>query len=318
MHNFYVHTFHPYREAIEVSSRQAVDDLFARLPSCISRDTCDQWALSLCFLNSRAVRKRAARALFEIPRGQLQLIPYYCRIAATLATVFPDLGQALVTHVEEEFQALLLKKDVTQTTLEPRLRNARFLGELAKFRLASPGLVFSLSKQLLDDFSAHNIDAYCQLLETAGRFLFKNPEASTRLQNQREIMLRLKNARHLDSRQSSLVDYAYLQCRPPEAAGPRKPKDPVYLFVKHQVLAVLTESNVMDVARRLRKLHWAQHLPFVLKSVLKVARGKFGQVAVVACLAAELARFHPAFGVALADLLLEEIRWCVEGEETIQ
>lgn len=45
------------------------------------------------------------------------------------------------------------------------------------------------------------------------RARLQNPETSGRLQNQLEVMMRLKNVRNLDNRQSSLVDYAYYQCR---------------------------------------------------------------------------------------------------------
>lgn len=34
-----------------------------------------------------------ARALCDMPRGGLQLVPFYMRIAATLARLFPDIGQ---------------------------------------------------------------------------------------------------------------------------------------------------------------------------------------------------------------------------------
>ena len=33
------------------------------------------------------------QALCEVPRGGLQLLPYYIRVAASLNQVFPDIGQ---------------------------------------------------------------------------------------------------------------------------------------------------------------------------------------------------------------------------------
>ena len=40
---------------------------------------------------------------------------------------------------------------------------------------------FFLSKLLLDNFTHHNIDMACNLLETCGRFLYRSPESHTRM-----------------------------------------------------------------------------------------------------------------------------------------
>ena len=82
---------------------------------------------------------------------------------------------------------LQARKDPTQRSLEARLRNARYLAELTKFRLAPFGTFFSLLKSLLDDFVGHNIDAAAALVETAGRFLYRLPETQTRISNMLEV-----------------------------------------------------------------------------------------------------------------------------------
>lgn len=56
------------------------------------------------------------------------------------------------------------------------MRNARYLAELTKFRLVAPGTFFVALKQLLDDFTHHNVDAACAMVETAGRMLIRMPE----------------------------------------------------------------------------------------------------------------------------------------------
>jgi hypothetical protein len=68
-----------------------------------------------------------------------------------------------------------------------RLRNARYLGELTKFRLVPFGTTFSLLKSLLDDFVGHNVDAAAALVETAGRFLYRLPETQMRMTNMLEV-----------------------------------------------------------------------------------------------------------------------------------
>ena len=106
------------------------------------------------------------KALSQVPRGSLQVIPYYARIAATLNTVFPEialgafrlllarmvtqhcsgdgslryqgfkhnkrgLGRAgILSKLQADFRAQQRHKDATSRTLESRLRTARFLGVL--------------------------------------------------------------------------------------------------------------------------------------------------------------------------------------------
>ncbi len=53
---------------------------------------------------------------------------------------------------------------------DPVVQSRRYLAELAKFKLYPPGSFFVALKQLLDDFSHHNIDAACAMVETVGRY----------------------------------------------------------------------------------------------------------------------------------------------------
>lgn len=46
------------------------------------------------------------RSLCESQRGNLQLLPFYSRIAATLSAVFPDVGAAILKGLEDEFNHL--------------------------------------------------------------------------------------------------------------------------------------------------------------------------------------------------------------------
>ena len=47
-----------------------------------------------------------AKALFEAPPGAPHLLPFYSRVAASLAQVFPDVASALLRFLEEEFAQL--------------------------------------------------------------------------------------------------------------------------------------------------------------------------------------------------------------------
>lgn len=87
-------------------TKAAVDALLAQLPKCISRDLCDDLSVNFCYLNSKAARKRLVRVLCETHRSNLQLLPFYARIAAILSQVFPDVGAAVVKAQEDEFNFL--------------------------------------------------------------------------------------------------------------------------------------------------------------------------------------------------------------------
>lgn len=79
--------------------------------------------------------------------------------------------------------------------------------------------IFYILQACLDDFSHHNIDVACNLLETCGRFLYRSPETTIRMANMLEILMRLKNVKNLDPRHSTLVENAYYLCKPPERSA---------------------------------------------------------------------------------------------------
>jgi regulator of nonsense transcripts 2 len=66
--------------------------VLARLTSCVSRDLCDELAVNFCYSNSKGARKKLVRALVDVPRGNLQLLPYYARVAATISQAYPEVG----------------------------------------------------------------------------------------------------------------------------------------------------------------------------------------------------------------------------------
>lgn len=51
-----------------------------------------------------------AKELLACPRTELQLLPYYARIATTLGAVLKDMGATVVAGVEEEYGFLAGKK----------------------------------------------------------------------------------------------------------------------------------------------------------------------------------------------------------------
>ncbi|KAJ8759872.1 hypothetical protein K2173_009973 [Erythroxylum novogranatense] len=263
-----------------------LDALLQRLPSCVSRDLIDQLTVEFCYLNSKANRKKLVRALFNVPRTSLELLPYYSRMVATLSTCMKDVSSMLLQMLEEEFNFLINKKD--QMNIETKIRNIRFIGELCKFRLAPPALVFSCLKACLDDFTHHNIDVACNLLETCGRFLYRSPETTVRMANMLEILMRLKNVKNLDPRLSTLVENAYYLCKPPErSARVSKVRPPLYQYIRRLLFSDLDKSSIEHVRPS--------------KMFYEGSQGKYGQIHLLASLTAGLSHYHDEFAVAVVD-----------------
>lgn len=164
-----------------------LDTLLTRLPNCYTRELADDIAIEFCYMNSKSSRKKLIKALCDIPKASLPLLPFYARIAAILNQVFSDIPNGIIAYLESEFAMLMAKRDATTYTLEPRIRNMRYIGELCKFKLMNYGTAFTFLKQLLDDFTHMNIDASCALIETAGRYFMKLPETHIRMENMLEV-----------------------------------------------------------------------------------------------------------------------------------
>jgi len=295
------------KEKVRALDGASLDNLLQRLPGCVSRDLIDQLTVEFCYLNSKANRKKLVRALFNVNRTSLELLPYYSRLVATLSTCMKDVPSMLLSMLEEEFNFLINKKD--QINIETKIKNIRFIGELCKFKMAPPALVFSCLKACLDDFSHHNIDVACNLLETCGRFLYRSPETTIRMANMLEILMRLKNVKNLDPRHSTLVENAYYLCKPPErSARISKVRPPLHQYIRKLLFSDLDKSSVEHVLRQLRKLPWVECQQYLLKCFLKVHKGKYSQVHLIALLTASLSRHHDDFAVAVVDEVLEEIR----------
>lgn len=53
--------------------------------------------------------------------------------------------------------------------------------------------------------------------------------------------------------------------------------------------------------RQLRKLPWGECEPYLLKCFMKVHKGKYGQIHLIASLTAGLSRYHDEFAVSVVD-----------------
>jgi regulator of nonsense transcripts 2 len=286
-----------------------LDSLFARLPTCGNRDLIDSVAVDFCYMNNKNARKRLVKTLLSVPRQRVDLLPYYSRLIATLNTYFPDIGEMILAALVYEFKGLQRRK--TQDLLESRIKNIRFLAELTKFRVTPPHTIFHSLKVAVDDFTNHNIDIVCNLLETCGRFLLKSPETSARINGMLETVMRKKNVQHLDSRYALMVENAYYQANPPDKSAIQvKERSPMELYIRKLIHEDLCKKTLDKILKQLRKLHWEdpQIRTILIKIFQKIWKIKFGNIHLMAILASGLNRYHTDFGVQIVDGVIEEIR----------
>lgn len=291
------------------------------LPECNRRELVDSLAEKFCVNHgrSKAARKRLTKALFQVPRTRLDLLPYYSRIAAIMDRIYPDISTPLAAELEQQFHGQAKFKK--QNDPEGRLKTARYLGELTKFRVAPPIVALRCLRRCLDDFSGCNIDVACCLLESCGRFLYRTKHTVANLNALMDTMMRISKNKNLDERYQSLIDSAFFMVKPPPAA-PRKIAKvypPLEAYLRHLLLEKLepTESSISFVTKHLLKFPWGdpskQCGALICKYMLKACRrGRYKVISAVASVAASIRRTKPEVAARLIDACIEEIQWAIE------
>jgi regulator of nonsense transcripts 2 len=165
------------------------------LPECHRREQIDEIAERFCSTHgsSKNARKRLQQTLFSVPQSRLDLLPYYSRMAATVDRVWVDIASMLVTDLEQQFHGQAKYKK--NQNLDSRMKTARYIGELTKFRVAPPIVGLRCMQRCIDDFTGCNVDVACCLLESCGRFLYRTRHAGTRLLTLMDTMTRLSKAK---------------------------------------------------------------------------------------------------------------------------
>uniref|UniRef100_A0A7S4KVT8 MIF4G domain-containing protein n=1 Tax=Guillardia theta TaxID=55529 RepID=A0A7S4KVT8_GUITH len=302
-------------EDVNAAEKAKWEEFLAHLATCQSRDLIDQAAQTFCSQNNKLNRRKLARALYNVPRTALSLIPYYARFVAVLAPAFPDIGQMLSQMLEQEFNEFMKYK--SESNIESKVRNVRFQGELLKFKVAKPLAIFSCLQAFIDDFAYQNIELACNLLEVCGRFLYRTKTTHERTKNMLNTMMRLKNAKNLDSRLDTMVENAYYLCRPPErsARAQRKQRPAVQEYIRHLLFSKLSKSTLEFVKKQLRKLDWKENESYLIKCLLKVQKMKYNQIYLLASLISGLTSYHSTLAVYVADDLLSEMRYLLQANE---
>ena len=98
-----------------------------------------------------------------------------------------------MTDLEQQFHGQAKYKK--NQNLESRLRTARYIGELTKFRVAPPIVSLRCLRRCLDDFTGGNVDVACCVLESCGRYLYRLPHTNPKISGLMETMVRIGKAK---------------------------------------------------------------------------------------------------------------------------
>ena len=149
-------------DEVKISQTSAkLENLLDSLPFCVNADLVLNFAVDFCYFNSKAARAQLVEKLFRAPRMALELLPYYSLLVAILSKVFNDVAEPLEVRLCGEFRGLQNKKDVAFNRRESKIRNARFIGELIKFRVLAPKVAFYVLRYCFQDFCHENILIAC-------------------------------------------------------------------------------------------------------------------------------------------------------------
>jgi len=297
-----------------VSMTQIVEKYLQDLVTCVNRDFIDQAAETFIMkMNRKDNRKKLIRTLFTVSRTRLDLLPFYGRLVATLAPCLPDIAQDLVFLLKGDFRFHLRKKH--QINLESKVKTVRFIGELTKFKVCPKAETLHCLKMLLEDFTHHNIEMTCHLLETCGRFLYRSPESHPRMKNLLEQMMRKKAVQALDSRLSTMIENAYYYCNPPDRQKVQvKERPPMHEYMRRLLYKDLSKTTTEKVLRQMRKLPWDESgiKNYAVKCLTKIWNVKYSNIHCAANMLSGLCEYHDDLGVYVVDEVIEYIRLGME------
>ncbi|XP_049955092.1 regulator of nonsense transcripts 2-like [Schistocerca serialis cubense] len=313
-------TLPPEPEEIEetepsaVSNKVLIESFLSALPNCVNQEMIDSAAIDFAMnLNTKHNRKKVVRALFNVPRIRLDLLPFYGRFVATLHPVQPDISEDLCQLLKQDFKYHIRKKD--QMNIESKVKVVRFIGELVKFRMYSKIESLYCLKVLVQDFTHHHIEMCCNLLESCGRFLIRHHDCHQRMKVYLEQMMRKKAVMALDSRYVTMIENAYYFVNPPDSSlSSKKERPPEHEFIRKILYQDLTKTNIDKILRLMRKLDWNQAdvASYAIKCLTYAFKVKYFNIRCLANLLAGLVAHQEFVGTYVVDGVLEDIRLGME------
>lgn len=299
-------------EVSNTGSKVVFETFIEQLPKCVNREMIDNLAIEfLIYLNTKNNRKKLVKVLFSVPRTRIDLLPFYTRLVAILNPLMPEVALELCSLLKNDFRYNVKKKD--QINIETKLKVVRYIGELVKFNLMAKSEALHCFKMLLNDFTHHQIEMGCALLETAGRFLYRSPESHHRTKIYLEQMMRVKSVSALRPVYVTMIENAYYFVNPTDSPAIMKKQRPIlHEFIRHLLYNELKDAPEKEsmILSLLKQMDWENlaEKNYLIKCLTEAWNVTYPMISDLACLVAAFVDYDDSIGTRVVDSVMEDIR----------
>jgi hypothetical protein len=136
-----------------------------------SAGRCDEVARWYIRIDTPERREELKQAVSSLQRARANQAPFFARFVASVSQSFAEVGDFVATTLEKAFHSYVAKCQNTEgVAAQPKLHVARYLAELAKFRIGIASYMSCL-RHSLHNLRGRTIDMTCTLFFIAGEFL---------------------------------------------------------------------------------------------------------------------------------------------------
>lgn len=267
-------------------------------------------------------RKRLNQELRCVATNASELVPFYCRIVATMSKPhFPDTGENLVTKFEGELHHILTNK--TPMAFGRKQRAARFVTELVKFRLAPPIRAIRCMNHLIEELdSTQNVEVLIQMIDTIGPYLMRGGVTRVKLEETLVALTKKLNVVSLTTAIEDMLRSSIQNMRLTVARGTSGKsavvarsifclRTPLESYLRMLLGGRLREESLVGVRDQIRKLPWTdptegKKLALLLRKSTDIVA--WDKLHLVAEIISDTCDRHGWVGVFVVDALLEDLR----------
>lgn len=301
----------PMPEKTQILGKQQLEVFLGNLPNCVNRELIDSAAIEfLLNFNNKPNRKRMVRALFNVHRTRLDLLPLLARFCAIINLVSPDVGLELSQMLKVDFKFHVKKRD--QINIESKIKVIRYIAEMVKFTLYTRLEALMCLKFLLSNFQHHHIEMTCAFLEVCGMYLYNCKDSRLRTSVYLETMMRLKKAMTLDTRHATQIENSYYLVKPPENGTKvrRKVRTPMQNYIRFLIFQELNKGNVEKIVKYLRRLNWddPKVTEYVTRCLTKAYLFRWHLIRPLADVVSALSSYQERPVTRVIDSVFEDIR----------
>lgn len=324
-----------------------LDNVLIKFSEIATKEGIDQLAIDFFHASAgsrvNSVQKLVQKLASVSPR-RIDLLPFYARLIATIDPFIPEVKATVLAALMSEFKRRFRKQGPGNQ--EYRIRNVRYIGELAKFRMAPSHLIFYCFHRLLKPeesgliFSSTQVEVICHLLEVCGRFMLRTTETSNKFSSVVDIFSKKSKSIGFDTVTTLMIESTLLHISPTDNSNSRKILDSPRSKLEWYVCKLLyydldcRKMSVEKIIKEVRKLPWNRKVKtevwdpcsnssenenattsyevdiqeYLLKLFTEVWKFKYQNISLLADLASGISSYHSEFGIRLVDIILENIR----------